>query len=288
MPWTNYHSHSHYCDGKSAPREHLEMAVEKGFYAFGCSSHAPVSFPNSWCMPREKLGAYVAEIRSLGEAFADRLKVFVGLEVDYIPGEITPHSDWIQAAGLDYTVGSVHFVDQFPDGTHWGIDGTYQEFLRGLEEIWQGDIEAAASRYYELTLEMVREARPTMVGHLDKFKMHALKSGKLSETETWYRKLMEETLTQLAETGIIVEVNTRGRYKKKLENPYPSFWVLERMYELGIPICLNSDSHATREIAAAFEETAQKLREIGYEELMILDEKGWRAVSFDQNGIHPA
>jgi histidinol-phosphatase (PHP family) len=50
------------------------------------------------------------------------------MEVDYIPGSIGPKSKAILDAKLDYTVGSVHFVDSFPDGRGWEIDGSHQVF----------------------------------------------------------------------------------------------------------------------------------------------------------------
>ena len=244
--WTNYHSHSHYCDGKEPIELHLQAAIDKGFYAFGCSSHAPVDFENSWSMPFEKRGEYVAEIRRLQQKYDGQLRVYAGLEVDYIPGRVGPHSSYIQEMDLDYTIGSVHFVDAFDHGYPWCIDGTHQVFLDGLQAIWNGDVEAAVRRYYELIRQMVQEECPDVVGHMDKIKMQN-EGGKLfSEDADWYREAVKETLSVIQEVGVIVEVNTRGIYKKKVEDAYPSPWVLAEMHKLDIPICLNSDSHHPR------------------------------------------
>lgn len=283
--WTNFHSHSHYCDGKFPIEVHIQAAIKKGFYAFGCSSHAPVDFDNHWSMDLADLPQYVTEIRQLQQTYADRIQIFAGLEVDYIPGSIGPHSPVILEAKLDYTVGSVHFVDKFDNGEHWGIDGTRTHFLEGLSTIWKGDIEAAVRRYYELIRHMVHEDCPDIIGHIDKIKMHNLDDSLFQESEDWYREAVAETLETIQQKGVIVEVNTRGMYKKGLFEPYPSYWFLEEIHQRKIPISLNSDSHHPREIDGEFHALAPILYEIGFRELSILDKKGWRAVPFDATGI---
>ncbi|MEM7374157.1 MAG: histidinol-phosphatase [Bacteroidota bacterium] len=283
--WTNYHSHSEYCDGKFPIDAHLQAAIQKGFYAFGCSSHAPVDFENAWSMDLNQLATYVDEIRTFQQTYREQLLVFAGLEVDYIPDVISPRTDYILEAQLDYTVGSVHFVDRFEDGEHWGIDGSKSHFLKGLTDLWHGDIEAAVRRYYALIRQMVEEACPDVIGHIDKIKLHNHSEHLFSEDSKWYRQAVRETLDTIRQTKAIVEVNTRGIYKKKLPEPYPSLWILKELHQFGIPICLNSDSHHPREIDAQFQEMADLLLEIGFQKLMILDNKGWRAVPFTREGI---
>src|SRR6476469_9087346 len=134
MSWTNYHSHCLYCDGTDQPERYLEHAVGEKLLAYGFSSHAPVPFDCSWCIKLSELRAYTNEIKALQHRWRDNIQVYVGLEVDYIPGKMGPNSDFIRELGLDYTIGSVHFVDAFSDGTPWEIDGSHPVFLRGLEQ----------------------------------------------------------------------------------------------------------------------------------------------------------
>src|SRR5688572_28869408 len=127
--WTNYHTHSNYCDGKENPEKYIEQAIKLKMPALGFSSHAPLPFDCLWSMPSESLDDY--------HTFLDNAKknplieIYKGLEVDYIPGVISP-ADF--SAQLDYTIGSVHFVEQFNNGIGWEIDGPHLLFLQGLEE----------------------------------------------------------------------------------------------------------------------------------------------------------
>lgn len=285
MPWTNYHSHSHYCDGKSPLEDHVKAAIRAGMYAFGFSSHSPVRFSSSWNMPLERLDEYLKEARALKEKYKDQIQLYVGLELDFIPNIISSETDYIQAAKLDHIVGSIHYVDHYADGRPWEVDGRHQPFLVGLKEIFDGDIEAAVRRYFELTREMVETCPGIIVGHLDKIKMQNEGGALFSEASDWYIEEVEKTLEVIAQKGLIVEVNTRGIYKKKADTTYPSPWILKRIQEKGIPIMLNSDSHTPDELTGRFEETAKLLLELGFTELMALWEGEWQAFGFDEKGL---
>lgn len=286
MSWTNYHSHSYYCDGKFEPEAHVQAAIQQGMPAFGFSSHSPVRFPSSWNMPLDRFQDYLEVTRALKQKYADQIQLYVGLEVDFIPGVISCQTDYIQAAQLDHTIGSIHYVDQFEDGKHWEVDGRHQVFLEGLEKIFQGNIEAAVRRYFELTREMVGACPGIVVGHLDKIKMQNEDGVLFSEKSDWYREEVAKTLEVIASTGHIVEVNTRGLYKKAVDTTYPSPWILEKIRDMGIPIMLNSDSHTPDEIVGRFEETAKLLLQLGFTEQMALWEGEWRAFHFSEKGLN--
>jgi histidinol-phosphatase (PHP family) len=278
--WSNYHSHNLYCDGKSPLAEYIDEARVAGVASMGFSSHAPVSFPCKWCMDKQKLPSYLREIDEL-KAHVKGLEIYKGLEVDFIPGVISSR-DFVTM--LDYTIGSIHFVDSYED-TPWEIDNTLEVFKTGLAKIFQNNIRAAISRYYELTRQMITTAPPHIVGHLDKIKMHNLQEALFDESESWYKEEIDKTLQIIRRANVIVEVNTRGLYKKKTTNTYPSPWVLERIYEAHIPITLSSDAHHRSELVREFEPTAAQLRDIGFKKLSVLNNGIWKQVPFNENGL---
>ena len=61
---------------------------------------------------------------------------------------------------------------------------------------------------------MVETECPDVVGHLDKIKMQNVNGKFFKEEEKWYQEAVIKTLKTIAEKGVIVEVNTRGVYKK--------------------------------------------------------------------------
>jgi histidinol-phosphatase (PHP family) len=278
--WSNFHTHSYYCDGKGAPEDYLLSARQSNLNFIGFSSHAPVSFPCKWTMKNEELQNYLQEIESLKTIYPD-IEIYKGLEVDFIPGIISPRDF---KSVLDYTIGSIHFVDDFA-GTPWEIDNSLAIFKEGLEKIFHNDIRAAITRYLQLTREMVASEAPDIAGHIDKIKIHNTPDPLFDESEKWYRDEMDKTLKAIREADVILEVNTRGLYKKKAVTTYPSPWVLERAYDLKIPITISSDAHHPEDIIREFQPSAAMLKDIGFKNLSILKSGIWKQVPFTEHGI---
>ncbi|MEJ1241487.1 histidinol-phosphatase [Chryseolinea sp. T2] len=273
--------HNHYCDGKGTLPEYVAAARELGMPAMGFSSHAPVPFECVWCMKAGRLAEYLSEVDALKVSTKD-IELYKGLEIDFIPGVISPR-DFEQR--LDYTIGSIHFVDVFPDGRPWEIDGLHTLFLDGLATIFNNDIHAVIRRYYELTRQMVQMSAPDVIGHLDKIKIQNIDNKFYSENDAWYADEIDRTIDVIAASGSIVEVNTRGLYQKKSTTPYPSPWILERLHARRVPITLSSDAHHMSDITNRFNEVAKLLLDIGFKQLNVLLKGKWQPVSFNAHGI---
>jgi histidinol-phosphatase (PHP family) len=274
--WTNYHTHSNYCDGK----ESLSTYVNNpNIQSLGFSSHAPLPFDCKWCMPVEKLDSYFSEIEELKRNTA--IEIYSGLEVDFIPGVISPAT----FSQTDYTIGSIHFVDQFADGTPWEIDGLHSIFQSGLEQIFKNDYRSAWASYFEFTRQMLRESPPTILGHLDKMKIQNANNLYFNENESWYQAEIKELLQVVKQTNTIVEINTRGIYQQKSETTYPSPWIIELMKQLNIRVTLSSDAHHPKDLFNQFENAASILLQAGYKKICILKEGTWKEVNFNETGI---
>lgn len=279
--WTNYHTHSSFCDGKSEMSSIITKAKTLQLNSIGFSSHAPLPFESKWCMDRNELDEYFDEIERLSALHHD-IEIYKGLEVDYVPEAINP--DQFKGV-LDYSIGSIHFVDNFKDGRGWEIDGSHQLFLEGLEEIFAGDIKDVVVRYFELTREMINNFPPTIVGHLDKIKIQNIENKFFDESDSWYQQEVKKTLEAIADSDCIVEVNTRGLYKKKSSTTYPSPWILSLIHEKNIPITINSDAHHEDDLITCFPQTAKLLQQLGFKKVSVLRDGQWRQHHFDEHGI---
>ncbi len=275
--WSNFHTHCNYCDGKGIFKDFLTSPSIK---SLGFSSHAPLPFQSPWAMRGEKFTYYLNELAQLKKEVGT-IELYTGLEVDYIPDKISP-TDF---KSLDYTIGSIHFADAFADGTPWEVDGLHTHFLDGLQSIFNNNPRHAWGRYFELTREMIREAPPTILGHLDKMKIQNIDSKFFDEQDLWYREEIKQTLEIAKKSNIIIEVNTRGLYQKKSSSPYPSPWILAQIKAAGIPVTLSSDAHHPNQLFNEFTETARLLKSIGFKKLSILTAGAWKEVNFNENGL---
>lgn len=277
----NHHNHSHYCDGSLPPEEYIKEAIRQGFHTLGFSSHAPVPFDNKFAIRDDKsLLAYANEIRHLKEKYKHQLRIFLSLEIDFIPGITRNFKVLKNTAGLDYTIGGVHLVKSPIRRGLWFIDGPKSEIYNdGLQRLFDGDIRLAVTTYWQQMREMINTQHPDIIAHADKIKMHN-KNRYFNEDEKWYQDQADQTLEVISHSHSIVEVNTRGLYKGRSEELFPGTNMLKKIYELGIPITLNSDAHKPDELSGYFDEAKMILKEIGFSYLKLFNGKDWEDVRF--------
>lgn len=282
----NHHCHTLFSDGKTTPEAFLFKAEEEKMFTLGFSDHAPIPPTDLTGIRIENLQNYLNEIERLKQFAVGDLQIYKGLEVDYIPGLISVKSNHIVNAELDYTLGAVHYVDCFNDGSHWGYENSHEHFQKGVHEIFHGDVQAAVSRYYELIREMVRDHRPDIVAHLDRIKKLNIGNCYFDEQAKWYQQQVLETLELIAAQECILEVNTKGYYKGECKDTYPSKWVLREANLLGISIHLASDAHHPEFLAGAFEFAANQLRSLDYRSTKVLSDYIWQDCSLIGKKIH--
>lgn len=274
--WSNYHVHSRYDDGKGEPEEYVEAALAAGLASLGFSGHNVVPFPTDWTMPAENLPAYLAAVRRVQERYRDRLPVFLGMEVDYLPGVISPRSPQILALGLQYTIGSVHFLaGPLADGRHWTIDSTPEEYDTGMREHFGGSARRMVEEYYERIGRMALEAPPDFVGHFDSIKLNNRGDRWFSESDRWYRRAAAGALEAVARSGCMLELSTAAVFRKNLSSYYPSDWILRDCRRLGIPVTVCSDAHTPAQLTGHYPQAIQRLLDLGFRTQRQLTAAGW-------------
>jgi histidinol-phosphatase (PHP family) len=275
----NFHTHTHYCDGSSAPEAYILQSLDAGMQSIGFSGHAPVPFKNSFAISNhEELGKYCNEIKTLSDKYREQINVYLGLEADFIPGITSAFSDFSEQYLLDYLIGAVHLVLD-NNRELWFIDGPDRKYwLKGLKEGFGGDIRKAVKAYYRQLNEMVETQKFDIIAHLDKVKMHN-RHEFFREDEAWYRNLLLETLETIRQQGCIVEINTRGLYKNRSDDYFPGSMVINEMHRMNIPITISTDAHRPQEMALLVNDAAELLKKSGYREAYCLDSGRWVSIT---------
>ena len=301
----NLHTHTKFSDGSDEPLKNVEEAIRQGFSTLGFSDHSPVPFENSFAIHEDELPNYVDTILRLRKQFSSsanqnpasriphpgsqipdpayRIEILLGLEIDFIPGITRSFDEFRRSLVLDYIIGSVHLVRNSDPSQLWFIDGPdISVYDHGLAEVFHGDIRKAVTAYYRQVQEMVATHNPDIIGHLDKVKMYN-RNRYFSEEDPWYGKLVEETLDLIEQTSCVVEVNTRGVYKKRSDSLFPGPALLKKIHQRNIPVTLSSDAHKPYELSLFFPQALTLLHNIGFREIMNRNISGWITQSIKIN-----
>ncbi len=271
----NLHQHSLFSDGQENPEAYAIKAVESRLTAIGFTEHSPLPFDNPFSLKAENVNDYIKTIDGLKDKFKGELTIFRALEMDFIPGLSEQFNYWTNRCKTAYLIGSVHLVK--PDGFEelWFTDGPDSEIYDlGIEKYFGGDIKKAVKTYYHQTNQMIESQDFDIVGHVDKIKMHN-QNRFFSEDEKWYKNLVDETLELIKQKELIVEVNTRGLYKKRSSSLFPDGSVLQKVKQLGIPVLITSDAHHPDEMNQLFNYAQKRLTDFGFRELMFFENGNW-------------
>jgi histidinol-phosphatase (PHP family) len=279
---SNYHTHTLFCDGIEAPEEYTLSAIKNNLYSLGYSAHAPVPFHCEWPLPIERLEEYITAINRLKERYGQKLEIYNGLEIDYIPNLWPEMKGKIKPERFDFTIGSIHFIDTYADGKPWTIDGNNTDFLHGLETIFRNNNHEVFRRYFDYTREMVRVMKPTIIGHIDKLKMQYYNSSLNPNEDKVYQQEFLNTLEEIADSNSIVEINTRGIYRRNEKEYYPGIWAMKAMARMKIKVTVNSDAHRPTELINHWKEAHTMLHDAGFKSVQILKKGKWEEQEIEQ------
>ncbi|MCL2246950.1 MAG: histidinol-phosphatase [Lentimicrobiaceae bacterium] len=273
----NYHTHSHFCDGKENMRFFVEKAVELQFDHLGFSSHAPISQQYDFTLTEDDIPAYLAEIEHYQKKYP-QLKIFKGLECDFIPDMTKDFSYYKENYNLDYIIGGVHLVKVPNSQEIWFIDGPKREtYDHGIAHFFNNNIKKAVTCFWEQTFEMIETQEFDIIAHLDKIKMHN-QDRFFKEDEDWYLTLADHAVELIIKKDLIVEINSRGIYRLRCKDFYPSDYILKKLGKVKNRMVISSDAHKAEELPLYYEDAKKKLQNFGIESLAVFEEKKWHSI----------
>lgn len=267
------HTHSTFCDGHDDIETFCSRAYKKGLVSLGFSSHAPIyrktGFRSDWHLPEERLEEYMDAVRAARRRWEGRIQVFLGLEVDYIPGLMGPGDRDIQNLGLDYIIGSVHYVLPPRGGEPFTVDDTPEILAQGIREGFAGDVSALVETYWDTVEAMILDQGFDILGHGDLIKKNNAQGQWFSPEETGYVRRLAGIARILGERAMVVEVNTGGLNRYKIPETYPSLGMLKLLREQQVSVIITADAHRAEHLDGHYEEARETLLRAGYTQTVL-------------------
>ena len=94
--------HTTYCDGECSAEDMVKTAIELGLDTVGLSGHSFTPHDTTYCMSRAGTAEYIREVSALKHKYAEKIRVLLGIEMDY-------YAD-TDPSPFDYIIGSVHYL----------------------------------------------------------------------------------------------------------------------------------------------------------------------------------
>ncbi|MDR0585384.1 MAG: histidinol-phosphatase [Treponema sp.] len=267
---SSLHTHTLFCDGRDDVETMCRAAFDKGLCAIGFSAHGPLfkktGIKTDWHIPDEQLDSYIGEVRAARCRWEGKLIVYLGLELDYIKGLRSALDPDIQALGLDYIIGSVHYIAPANGAELFTVDGPAEEMERGVRDGFGGDGEAVMHAYWDAVSEMITLGGFDILGHIDLVKKNN-QDGRWFDIESEACRLRAaETARLAAAAGLMVELNTGGLNRNITRDTYPSPSFLRLFRERRVPVLITADAHRAEDLDGHYDVALQTLLEAGYTE----------------------
>jgi histidinol-phosphatase (PHP family) len=251
----DFHVHEHYSGDASEATvpAYLEAAEKLGIDEICFTTHLIIAgqYTRYSIQPR-LISKYIEEIE---EAQAStKIKLRVGLEVDYFPGEERHIASILNEYSFDFVLGSLHF----PRGFNVGSGDGFSAFSAGRK------MEDVLCDFYSLWKDAVESRLFDVMAHPDYFRRAICQLGlPLPSFEEYGTKVLE-AIDSLKSCGVGFEINSSG-FKHNIDDCYPVRGFLKAAQKAGIDtVTIGSDAHGVDQLGMKLDVAVNKLREVGY------------------------
>ncbi len=271
------HTHTAYAHGNNSVREMFAAGQARGLKIHGFSEHSPrpegYNYPKEY---RDKLNAgfdaYVRDVRELAREQAEKAngaRVLLGLEMDWIDGELDFMRNVAAAHDFAYIIGGLHFLGA------WGFDADPADWAP-LSFEQRADCYV---RYYQALTRMARSGLFQIAAHPDLIKLFSVQDFHAWLALPGSLDHVAGALTAIRDAGMAMEISSAG-LRKPCAEIYPGPAILGLAADLGVPVSFGSDGHCVNTIAAGFPELARAARAAGYTHSLVFDHGAIERIPF--------
>lgn len=218
----NYHTHTTRCHhAVGQDEEYVRSAVEGGLQILGFSDHTPYLFSGGYVSPArmlpEELPGYCDSVRDLGQRYADRLEIHLGVEAEYYPLFWKDTLSLLRDNGVEYMILGQHEIENE---------------IGQIYILNPSDDRQRLCRYVRQVCEGMETGCFSYVAHPDVICFTGSKE--------YYREQMRTLCRTANQCGIPLEINLLG-IRENRTYPTPCFWDLAA--EEGCTVVLGCDAH---------------------------------------------
>lgn len=256
------HVHSHYCPHGSSDKfeDYLEKAIKLGIKEITFTEHMSMpielecegfdkNFIRDTYPSMNSIEEYFQEVKIYKNKYKDRIKINLGLEVDYLEGYEKFTTELLNKYGdvLEDSILSVHIG--LYDGKYYCFDciESFEVLLKNI-----GSIEKVYDLYYNTLLKAIKsdlgKFKPKRIGHPTLIRIFNKKYPLEYKNDILFKEIIKE----MKERDYEIDYNTAGLRKELCKEVYPSGDFYKIALENNIKMIYGSDSHFSKDIGYEF------------------------------------
>ncbi len=275
----SYHNHTNYSDGLDTPAAMIEKACAAGYTHYAFTDHVYSEKFSDWTMHYEEYDTYLAEIDSIKRDYADRVKVYAGIEADWYKDHGTYSSRYeTLKPELDFVVGAVHVL--FPNEIYL-IDGCFEDYEGCIKDGYGGDAEQMVADYYEAYLQMIEGLKPDLLAHVDLIRKNNASGLYYDSGASYIRRYEKKIAEAIRDNGLVAEINGGGHYRYGNNVWYPSDSMLQQFLRCGVKMTVGLDAHSADMLTAYHKQSLLKLKSAGYKTAHYYEDGAWLPAEID-------
>ncbi len=231
----DYHVHSTYSDGRFL-FQMVRAAAEADLEGVGIADHCSVSDREEIQEQKHLLGFNLDQTYERRREAIERLReetdiaIYDGVEMDYHPEEEGQIRAFLEEAGFQYAIGSVHYLE--------GVNVHVEQYF---EQQSDADCEVLVEQYFEHLVALIESELFDIAAHIDLVERNPALRG--YATDAHYRRVAEA----FTNSRTIPELNA-GRALGEYGEFHPSPEFLDVLAEYEVPVTVGTDSHKPGEV----------------------------------------
>ncbi len=230
----------------------VQMALNRGINILGFSEHGPPchSHPRYRGLEEAEMADYCRAVAAVKAAYAGKIQIFCGLELDYLPHKIRIYEGLRSKYPFDYFLGSVHLIDDWHLDDPDSLSASRHRLKSPSDLYWL---------YYEQVIAAAESGVFHSLAHLD-YLRRSLPHPPCQPPD-FTQDLFAEVAEKISRTGTAVEVNSHGLRLASAQELHPTAALLRQLILAGVKFTLGSDAHEPERVGEGLQKAQNALRE---------------------------
>jgi len=254
----DFHTHTRYSKHATGEIEDIiQSAINSQIKILCITDHAPYFIDSQNRILESELIEYIESINSYRAIYSDKIKVLVGLEVDYHPDHEEYISDLLTDNTLDFVLGAIHYIYVNDEKVNvWDIENLSRDGF--LEQ------------YFIYMDKMICSGLFDSIAHPDTI----LRAG--IPAKMFFDRFVP-LANKMKTNNVSYEINCSSLNKSNLDvstgrrcigiATYPDFDLLTFLSRQGVNFTIGSDAHSPSHVGFGILDNLNKCRKYGIEKL---------------------